>query len=325
MTTKIKLLLCVGLLAIGGHASGQSSIREIVDKTGKDKIQKNLMKQFPGTFCFKDGHGMNPYLTSEDQIPKTIALVTFYVYDPGMSYSSTSKTTHAATGLTTTSTSVYNFKLSEEGGNYFANMFHQEGVGKLKETFKAHGITLLTPDEYLNTEAKRDFYYNKFQPQISKLGNFLSRLEQKSSGVAVCADYYRGLDASAATDFKRSISLGDELTRNLGVDAVMSIAFYVGYDGKTVTFSNITSTINGPNPVPRENKKYIGGAGAGYQEGLVYFSAYYNNFKPVKIANLKKKGAEISNESYDGIGDLMSIFGETAVLTMKKVVAKNSK
>ncbi len=325
MTTKIKLFLCVGLLAIGGHALAQSSIRELVDKTGKDKIQKNLMKQFPGTFCFKDGHGMNPYLTSEEQIPKTIALITFYVYDPGMSYATTSKSSHGAAGITTSTTSVYNFKLSEAGGNYFANMLHQEGIGKLKATFKSHGITLLTPDEYLNTEEKRDFYYNKFQPQISKLGSFLSGLEQKSSGTAVCADYYRGLDASAAADFKRSISLGDELTRNLGVDAVMSIALYVGYDGKTVTFSNITSTINGPNPVPRENKKYIGAAGAGYQEGLVYFSAYYNAFKPVKIADLKKKGAVISNENYDGIGDLMSIFAETAALTMKKVVAKNSK
>src|SRR5690606_25871868 len=300
-------------------------IKEIVEKTGTDKIEKNLMKQFPGTNCFKDGHGMNPYLTSENQIPKTIALITFYVYDPGVSFVNSSKSTNSATGITTTWTSVYDFKLSKEGGNYFANQLHAAGIGDLKATFKSHGITLLTPDEYLNTAEKRDFYYNKFQPQISKLGSFLSGLEQKSSGIAVCADYYRGLDASAATDFKRSISLGDELTRNLGVDAVMSIAFYVGYDGKTVTFSNITSTINGPNPVPRENKKYVGGAGAGYQEGLVYFSAYYNNFKPVKIANLKKKGAEISNESYDGIGDLMSIFGETAVLTMKKVVAKNSK
>lgn len=322
MTTKTKLILCTALL-ISSQVFAQNSIKEIVDKTGRDKIKKNLMKQFTGMFCFDDGHGMNPYLTSNDQIPDTIALITFYVFDPGVSTVSSSKTTHGATGITTTSTSVYSYKLSEAGGNYFANQLHKESIDKLKATFKAHGIVLLTPDEFLNTPEKRDFYYNQFQPQVSKLGSFLSGLEQKRSGVAVCADYYRGFDTGAATDYKRSISLGDELTKKLGVDAVMSVSATVVYDGKTVSFAHISSTINGPNPVPRQDKKYIGSNGAGYQEGLVYFSAYYNNFKPVKIAGFKK--SDLNYENYEGFGELLSVFAEASVETMNNVVAKKSK
>lgn len=287
----------------------QAPIKDAIDKKGKEKIKKTIDKIVGPYAGNDDGHGMNPYLTSEKQIPDTVALITFYVYDKGT-------TEYHQLYLTT-------YSLSEKGGNYFANKFHQESISKLKESFKNQGIVLLTPDEYLNTNEKRNFYYKQFIPQISKMGSFISGLETGSTDMAVCADSYRGFDEAAAFDFKRSISLGSELAKKLGVKAVLSIALELQDDGKNIKFNGVKWTMNGLNPVPKKDKKYPGAFGAGYQEGLVYFKSNYFLDDGIRFAKHKKKVLE--EENYEGLGELLSYFAEVSVEKMKWSIGKNTK
>lgn len=306
MKTFVTTILAFG---ISLSALSQAPIKEYVNDKGSEKIKKSIDKAAGPYQGFEDGHGMTPYLTSEKQIPDTVALITFYVYDKGT-------TTYSPAFITTHS-------LSEQGGNYFANHFHQQAIAKLKESFKSQGIVLLTPDEFLNTEEKRNYYYKEFKPQISKLGNFLSGMESGSSEMAVCADYYRGFDEAAAFDFKRSTSLGNELAGKLGVKAVLSISLELQDDGKNVNINGVKWTMNGPNPVAKLDRKYVGAFGAGYQEGLVYFKSYYYFDKGVRFAKRKKKVLE--EENYEGIEDVLSLFAEVSVETMKESIQKNNK
>lgn len=306
MKTLVSTLFAFG---ISLSALSQAPISEYVNKKGIEKIKKSIDKAVGPYQGFEDGHGMTPYLTSESQIPDTVALITFYVYDKGT-------TTYSPAFITTHS-------LSEEGGNYFANNFHQQAMEKLKETFKNLGIVLLTPDEFLDTEEKRNFYYNEFTPQVSKLGKFLSGMESGSSEMAVCADYYRGFDEAAAFDFKRSISLGNELSNKLGVKAVLSVALELQDDGKNININGVKWTMNGPNPVAKLDKKYAGAFGAGYQEGLVYFKSYLYFDGGIRFARRKKKVLE--EENYEGIEEVLSAFAEVSVETMKNSIAKNNK
>lgn len=304
-----KITFCALAMMAVSIGFSQTPIKDALDKKGKEKIKKTIDK-LSGTYnSYDDGHGMNPYLTSESQIPDTVALITFYVYDPG--------TTNYGQAYITT------YSLSEKGGNYFANKFHLEGIAKLKESFKKQGIVLLTPGEYLDTEEKRKFYYNEFKPRISKLGKFLSGLESGGTDMAVCADYYRGFDESAAFDFKRSISLGHELALKLGVKAVLSIAVELMDDGKNIQFNGIKMTMNGPNPVSKQDKKYPGAFGAGYQEGHIYFKSNYFPEGGVRFAKRKKKVLE--TEYYEGFGELLTYFAEVSVEKMKESVGKNTK
>lgn len=308
--SKLNLRAAVSLLLLSTVAYSQAPIKEFVDDKGIAKIKKQISKEMSGYNCHPDGHGPHPYFTSLSQIPDTIALATFYVYDDG-----TSTTTDAGNV-----TFITTYALSEKGGNYFANQLLKESVQQLKEAFLKNNIVLLTAEEYLDTEAKRKFYYDEFKPQVSKLGSFLAGIETKRRDIGVCADYYRGFDEAAAFDFKRSVSLGHELAGKLDADAVLSIAVKLKDDGKKIALQAVNWTLNGPNPVPKQDKKYPGAFGAGYQEGLVYFTSHYF-VDDVVFAKRKKK--ELLEQHYEGFGTLLSCFVEASVEKMQSSAGRN--
>ncbi len=293
------IVVALGLVSLG---YSQTPLQKLVSK--KDKVIK-LMDKAQGPYnCNNDGHGLNPYLTSKSQIPDTIALITFYVYDKGSSQF------NSATYLT------------DNGSNYFATQLFNESIKALKETYKKNGIVLLTPPEYLNTDEKIQFYAEDYQPEISKLGNLMNDIETRHEKSSFTADSFRGFDIGAATDFKRSESLGSVLTNKLGVKGVLSIGIQLADDGKHIGLVNVFYTLNGPNPVPKQDKKYFGSHGAGYQNGLVYFNSYLDG-RGTEIAQLKKGKA--AKEEYTGFSDILSCFAQASVDKMDEIIEKNAK
>ena len=303
-------IISVILIFASVSQSSNSPISEYLNKVGVEKIKKHINKINVQDNGFEDGHGKFPYFTSKEQLPDTIGLITFYVYDQG--------TTERTPSFVTTT------NISESGGNYFANKLHEEAISKLKASFKAKGIVLLTPDEYLDTDEKKNFYSEKFQPRISKMGKFISGFEERRTDMAVCADDYRGFDVSAAADHERMISMGHELTSELGLDAVLSLAIRLQDDGKRLFLHEIKWTINGPNPVDKwEDHKYRGCCGAKYQEGLVYYFSSYTMKKPIEIARRKRK--ELTEENYSGFGDLLTPFMNCTLERWDETLTKNKK
>ncbi len=293
-------------------ASDKSPIRKLIDDDGIDKLKKQIVIDAKPITAngYDDGHGRNPYLTSTTQLPDTIALITYYIYDKG---------NEVKGGYY-----LYKYNLSENGGNFVANGLHKATITQLKEKYAAMGIVLLTPDQYLNTEEKKTYYTTTFQPQISKLGSFLSGIETKNVDMSVAADFYRGFDISAAADHERMVSLGFDLANKLGVDAVLSIAFEVTSNMKEVNMNGFKMALHGPNPIAKQDKKYVSqNMGAGYYAGQEYAGGYFYFKKSMHIADVEKKA--IVNEQYDGIADILGAFAEKMQDEMKEAITKNSK
>ena len=177
MNTTIKLLAVLCFLFYSTNGLSQKSIKEYVEKTSVEKIKKTiLMDAFtvPATQkSFKDGHGKNPYFSSKEQLPDTIALITFHITDLG-----SSESYEAGNYRYTTY-----YWVSEKGGNMIANEIQKETLESLRAEFKKRGAVLLTPSEFLDTPEKIAFYNNEFTPEVSKMGKFLSNLENKDKEV----------------------------------------------------------------------------------------------------------------------------------------------
>src|SRR5690606_34429115 len=132
------LALTIGLFVWGiGPASAQKSIKEYVEKTNTEKINKSIVMG-PGlqpvrAKGFGDGHGKNPLLLSTSQLPDTVALITLYIYDLG-----TTSTQKAGNWINTSYSAV-----SESGGNIIANEIYKNTITDLRAALKQQGVVLL--------------------------------------------------------------------------------------------------------------------------------------------------------------------------------------
>lgn len=297
MNAKVKLLSLSVFLFFITNAIAQTPMEEYVKKTGVEKIKKKFVVDalsHPATHkSFKDGHGKTPYLSSTDQLPDTIALITFHINEVQKKID-WSKMTQTL------------MDIAMKGGNALANIFEAQTVKSLKIAFKERGAVLLTPVEYINTKKKSTFYYEGFTPEVSKVGKFLSDIENRNADLTACAYSYRYFDMGAALDYKRSNSLGDVLTNKMEVNGTLSISIDTRTDKKGVSVSRIKLAIHGPNPNPKIDKKYFGQkTGTGYYKGQLYFGGTFAFKKPIQIFDLSKQELKL-----DGLEVLLSIFIE---------------
>jgi hypothetical protein len=207
-----------------------------------------------------NGRGQIPYLQALGHPPKRVALVSFYAYDPG----NTKGFGSPYFGGRVES----NRQLSKDGASLVATVLHDQGIGELKKTFAAHGMELLTPDEFLDTDAKRQFYEDfVFEVGLgAKLAQWgeggdkdikLSKV-QRLSAVApgyrlfrlVWGENFRPMQS---VDKKIVVSLGDKLAKGLGVDATVVICNLCKATKKEGNLEAIYLYMFGPNPVPGED------------------------------------------------------------------------
>lgn len=293
MKNVMKIYVLISILCSFQLLFAQKTLKQYVSKMDSKKIQKSIlwdMGTIPTTSkSFKDGHGHTPYFTSKDQLPKTVALIAFNIRDLGDVH-----VTDAGYSWITTYTA-----LSENGGNMVANAIYNVSIDMLKDRFKQEGVTLLTPKEFLDSKEKIDFYYDTFSPEVSKLGDFLRKVETRGTQMSTSADYFRTFDLGAAFDWKRSNSLGSELANKLGVDAVLSVGTVIQSNNKEGYFRSIKIAMHGPNPNPKQDKKYVAQkAGNGYNNGQLYMGLTYNLKDPQKTIEIHKK--QITNINFEG-------------------------
>ncbi len=331
-TKHLTAFLILVLVAVSSALVAQSTIKEFVEKTGKEKIKKSvIVTQSPVTAGgFSDGHGRNPVLTNTSQIPDTMALVSFYINDFG--------TTEHIKNI-----SISNYWITPEGGNLVATQIEARTINALKASFLKEGIVLLTPQEYLNTPAKRDYYYNKFVPKVSKLGKFLGDVETKKVDTQVSANYYRPFDIAVAYDVLRAESLIDDLGKNIGVKGMVTVAVYLQTDKRNINLQSVRMAINGPNPIPKEDKKYVAqNMGNGYYYGQIYSDCHYDFAKLVEIGEYenvktvsKKSTFSVSGGStvhktqsaeivldLTGMETLVEVLAEKSFETMRDAIEK---
>ena len=186
----------------------------------------------------KNGGGYSANVDLLEPKPANVALISFYLYDPACGKSSkTSTTTHVYSSAEIWTT-------PQDLAQQQVNSFYENSIADMKAAFNEFGVKLLTPDEFLDTDEKKDFYIGFNQESgkkektertqigynVSVSGNTL-KICPEEGGYRPFFVVNEPLNESVGQNFvntgigganrKMTSSLGYELCKALGVDAVV--------------------------------------------------------------------------------------------------------
>ncbi|HNQ66830.1 MAG TPA: hypothetical protein PKN32_00505 [Bacteroidales bacterium] len=141
-----------------------------------DKSKIKISQDFPTEGRnSKNGAGYSANVELLNPKPKKIALVSFYLYDPAMGKSS------GGAYAGTASTSCW--RTPDSKGQEHINGFYNESIEAMKAEFQKYGMELLTPEEFLDTDEKADFYYGFNQETAKKEKNDVT--VRKAAGTTI--------------------------------------------------------------------------------------------------------------------------------------------
>jgi hypothetical protein len=312
----MKTQIACGLVTTGLLIAGCSSPK-LAGLAEKTNLQKKAKYDVNRAKLKENGRGFLVDMKKLGKMPQKVALISFYVDDPGLFKQSKSATT---INYSTTNT-------GETAGKTYANYFLNGSIGNLKSTFKKYGMDLLTPSEFLTDDDKKQFY-NDFvvkHTEINKIGEKLMKgLKNMGNGgttleLDVPADGYNlvKINKREISDTKKKAvgisnlngsndsqlieSIGYDLCKNLEVDAVIVIFNTQLADTKWAKTRNWLGAVNmhmfGPNPLPlKEGKKdnFL------YSKGL-WYSGYRMAFKKGLLINPKvpKKATDAEKQAME--------------------------
>jgi hypothetical protein len=228
-----------------------------------DKVKLNMMN---GNGDGSDsGRGPVVYYKALGAPPKRVALLSFYVWDCGNKKESSYRiyggnyTYH-----------VKNSRVRAVGADavdIIASEIYDASIDGLKATFAASGMQLLTADEYLDTDAKKAAY-DAINVDIGFSQKFMGHFtkgEGDNTKLSGAPEGYRVLKLATRNDLKghhfdlamQGIGvgkiaelLGGDVTKQLGVDAVVILYNVVQAEKKDITLYASGLQMFGPNPVP---------------------------------------------------------------------------
>jgi len=329
LSVALTLALLAPLPAAAGAAFDKEIGTDVEALVGKVDFDMSGWGKFDG---MKDGRGQIPYLPALGHPPKRVALVSFYAYDPGNTKGFGSPYFGGRSEVTR--------QLTHDGAGVVATLLHDQGVPALKATFAEYGMTLLTPDEFLDTDAKRAFF-DTFEFKVGFGTAFAKALEhggkenklgpaQRVSEVAPGYRLFRlvygeNVRPMKSVDKKISVSLGYELTKGLGVDSVLVICNLLKATKKTGSLEGIYFYQFGPNGIPGEDSftywpghLYVGLKLDGYDVPIVKFGkgeVTSKSFDPGVSGGYSSsvlKEAGIESVEIDGYERMLQALGKKA-------------
>lgn len=331
---KISIILLNCLLAANLFA--QSELAEEYPDVSKVKVKTDFPSEGR---TGKSGKGFSANLANLPNGIKKVGLVSFFVFDPGLTKTWTTTSVNEGYYITTTTTTTYKKKNSTGAisGDIAYGAF-AKAIDPMIAEFKALGMELLLPNEYLDTDDKKQFY-NSFEVKHEKsFANWVGSLGAGNHDVMygtmdgfIVADIVKeplmnyeknGLLARRKTnvpdaqiyvydkDTDMSESLGYDLCTKLGLDAVLVTYMTVFMPSdKKIQLVNSRFVIFGPNPVMPEVSK---GGMIPHVKGLFYFGASAN--PETLIYNVNKKVPDSDKLNFGGFDNmyiaLVREFGE---------------
>ena len=309
MTRQIRRLVGVLAVVLVGAIQPSSAAGAFEAKFGSDaaKLSREVgMSMMNGDVQGSEsGRGPQPYLKALGAPPARIALITFYVRDIGTKKEN-SYTIYAGNYIyKTKSTRRTSVDLGSIG--ILATELHDASIASMKEAFAGVGSELLTPDEFLDTDAKREAYQNFtfelgfFEKAARKL---LARDTPGWSFVGAPAGY-RVIELTTVSNIKSNDfrlattgagvgevaqKAGHDLAKALGVDAVLFVYNFVQGGKDTISLRGSYMYLFGPNPVPDTGKSL-------YWRGHQYSGVYLKT--NVTFVQNDKNGHTVSAD-YDG-------------------------
>lgn len=298
-----QLAVATALFLSACSAPKLSEYAEKTDLKSKAKYDFNQMKT-------KDnGKGFAVNMKALGKMPKRVALISFYVDDPGLtkivksSYSTDYKTTNTGS----------------DNAKMYANFFLKSSLDHLKSTFAEYGMEVLTPDQFLTDNDKKSAYDNFVvkHTTLNKIGQSIGKFFKNSGNAGTtietdeAADGYNLIkinnketsdpkkiavqpnNLAGCYDGQMIESIGYELTQALGVDAVIII-----YNSQLANerwsksrfwLSAVNMQMFGPNPTPLKEGKRDGN---GYSKGVFYGGVRMRFSKGLLINPKTKTDAE---------------------------------
>lgn len=264
------------VMALVGNGANVKATGMTIEETefAKETADPEKIKaryDFPREGRNSGGSGYSANMDLLKTKPKKIALISYYLYDPGKGKTKTTSTE------TMVSTSVKVWRTPDATGQAQVNGFYAKSIDALKASFKENGFDLLTPDQFLDTEEKIDFYYNFNQESAKKEKTTINRASMAGFQIAEATAStlkvspsgkgYRsffvaneGEDESMLSNFQGGIftsnrkltsSLGYDLAKGLGVDAVVVVYICtrkIKYEKDDFGVNAVVTMMLGPNP-----------------------------------------------------------------------------
>ncbi len=253
-------------------ATGMNNDPTEFAKETADPEKIKVRFDFPREGRSSNGSGYSANVELLNPKPKRVALISYYLYDPGKG-----KTTGGAQSAMVTA-SVW--RTSDAMGQVQVDGFYNKSIDALKKSFKDNGIDLLTPAEFLDTDEKIDYYFNFSQESAKKektsitkrnaTGGFISEIATATVSTLKVSPYGKGYrqffvanegdDESQLSNFQSGIfssnrkltsSLGNELAKGLGVDAVVVVYICTRKPKQTKDDYGVNAVVTmmlGPNP-----------------------------------------------------------------------------
>ena len=303
MKKTLQILAAFTLLVSSCSPPKLASLALKPDLTSKSKIDFNKSK------INDNGKGFCVDMKKLGKLPKKVALISFYVDDPGMFKKSNGGST---INYVTTNTGSANAKM-------YANYFYKNSIETLKATYKTYGMELLTPSEFLTDDDKKQFYndfvlrHTTLSAVGDKISNFFKGATTAGTSIETdeAADGFKLIKINKR-DFsnydKRAVSpqnlagcmdanmiesLGYDLCKNLDVDAVVIV-----YNSQLSNqrwgkdrywMAAVNMQMFGPNPTPlKEGKK----DNVFYSKGIWYAGYRMPFSKGLLINSAKNKNTE---------------------------------
>lgn len=241
------------------------------------KTAKGFMYQNQG---FDDGHGMYAWPPALKQFPKRVGLISFMVFDPGLFETSSKK--YGYMTLVKTESGFLTASTTKE----LTKVLYEMSIADLKKDFTNYGSTLLTPDEFLSSDAQREIY-KSFPFKEKGLAKMMSSESQANtlSSPEGYATYYS--ENMTMPDYVEAVTAK---VKELGLDAALIVKIQMGANGETISIQSITTAMYGPNPVPKDpGKKYVAvNPATGYHEGVVYNAVKLGAFDTENMLETKE-------------------------------------
>ncbi len=321
-----KFILLFIFCAPGFLAFAQSELPKFAPNP--DKVKVDLDMPLEGR-KYKNGTGFSLNAKLLGEMPKKVALVSFYSFDPGMTKIQRWTTTSTFTTTYFTKTT----KLNAVGGSgELALGYYLQSIEAMITGFKDYGMQLMLPEEYLDTEEKTEFY-NNFEVERGKLNEWLANMGSNVHDVLygyiegynvldVVNEPYSNYTATGGRLLTKKgdvadkqvwvmdkcgpmvESLGDKLCKGLGVDAVVIVYFTIFSPKEDkVTLENVNMHMFGPNPTPLpegKEKKF------NYFTGKFYVGTRVTVGKTIWQKNKKNPDPELEFEGFENIMSAMT-------------------
>ncbi|MBK7028489.1 MAG: hypothetical protein IPH45_04450 [Bacteroidales bacterium] len=265
------------------------------------KYSKPMMYQNQG---FDDGHGMFTWPPSMKVFPKRVGLLSFIVFDPGFFDAKVKK--YGGPDISYTVTTTKSASISIDNTKAMAGFFYEEALPELKENFRYFGSELLTPEEFITSDAIRQAYNSFNYEEKASAKVFSGESAANTIAVPEGQDFFYA-ENFTVPGFVKAIGPKAE---ELGLDAVLIIKIEMGIDDKgTISVQSMNYAMYGKNPTPKDpDKRYVAvNPATGYNDYVVYSAKKLGGEKEAAmnvVLSMENKTSKVYR--FEGIGKLVN-------------------